>query len=364
MKKALVLLGVVVLVIIAHACKKEKPTPPSNPGPEDTTYKPTPYQLQIPAYVIQHLGEMPNPSDNPLTVEGVALGRKLFYEKMLSNTATISCASCHQQQHAFDDPRRFSEGTDGSLGTRNAMTIVNMGWGNSFFWDGRKNTLEEQAHDPVTNPVEMANTWPEVVSRLQGSTVYPDLFYKAFGTRAIDSNLVVKAIAQFERTLISFNSRFDKYYYGGDSSALNAQEQRGLNLFMNEGMCATCHSMNMLLTDRLFRSNGANANPNDRGRMDITGNPYDRGLFKVPTLRNVALTAPYMHDGDMANLQDVVGFYGMHLVSGNEIIGGPGAPPPPVKTLTEEQQADLVAFLKSLTDEEFITNPAFSDPNL
>ena len=248
MRKTLLLVGIAMLFVVVYACKKEEP----DPTPPELVYDPTYISVETPAYVKNYVGDMQHPSDNPLTAQGVDLGRRLFYEKMLSDTKTISCASCHKQENAFDDPRPFSEGTNGTFGDRNAMAIVNAGWETSFFWDGRRSSLEGQAHDPVTNPIEMANTWPEVVTRLQNSTVYPDLFFKAFGTRTVDSNLVVKAIAQFERTLVSFNSKFDTYYHKGDTTVFTQQEKNGLDIFIGKGMCNNCHAMNTLLTDREF----------------------------------------------------------------------------------------------------------------
>lgn len=341
------------LAVVVHACKKDDDQP---------VYNPTSASVDVPAYVKSFVGALPHPSDNPLTVEGIALGRKLFYDKRLSNDGTMSCASCHKQENAFDDPRQFSEGTNGSFGDRNAMAIINLGWDKQFFWDGRRATLEGQAHDPVTNPIEMANTWPEVVSRLQNSSEYPDLFFKAFGTKTVDSNLVVKAIAQFERTLVSFNSRFDKYQYGGDASALSQQEKNGLAIFTGKGLCNNCHLMNALFTDRDFKNNGLDANPADEGLMKFTGNAADKGKFKVPTLRNIDVTAPYMHDGRFETLEEVVEHYSSQVKQSSPNLDehmvdfGSGV------NLTAQEKAELVAFLKALTDQSFLTDPKFSAP--
>ncbi len=359
MKKTLILVGLATIFVAIHACRKENPAPP----PDPLVYDPTYISVEYPAYVKAYIGDMQHPSDNLLTEQGVALGRKLFYEKMLSNTQTISCASCHKQENAFDDPRPFSEGTNGTFGDRNAMAIVNLGFENRFFWDGRRNTLEGQAHDPVTNPIEMANTWPEVVSRLQNSPAYPDLFFLAFGTRTIDSNLVVKAIAQFERTLVSFNSKFDTYYHKGDTTVFTQQEKNGFEIFIGKGMCNNCHAMNSLLTDRDFRNNGLDVNPADDGLQKFTGNASDRGKFKVPTLRNIEASAPYMHDSRFATLEEVVNFYSSGVIQSSPNLDvhmpdfGSGL------NLTNQEKADLIAFLKTLTDNEFLTNPKFSAPN-
>lgn len=357
MKKLTVITIIAVLSASIYACKKDPET-----TPVAEVYNPTAIAVTVPAWVKNYVGEMKHPSDNPLTAEGVYLGRKLFYEKMLSNDMTMSCATCHKQENGFDDPRPFSQGTNGTFGDRNAMAIINLAWDKSFFWDGRRATLEGQAHDPVTNPIEMANNWPDVVKRLQNSTVYPDLFFKAFGTRTVDSNLVVKAIAQFERTLVSYNSKFDKYYYNGDTTVFTQQEKNGLAIFKGKGLCKNCHLMNTQLADVEFRNNGLDANPKDDGHMKHTGLATDRGKFKVPTLRNIAQTAPYMHDSRFKTLEEVVNFYSSQVQQSSPNIDehmpdfGTGL------NLSVQEKADLVAFLKTLSDNDFLTNPAFSEP--
>jgi len=350
MKKLVQLVSIVLLVF---ACRKESPDP---------VYDPQPADVHIPAHVVAAVGPMQPSPGNPMTKDGVILGRKLFYEKMLSNDGSMSCASCHRQQHAFDDPRPFSEGTDGSFGDRNSMAIVNLGWDFFYFWDGRRSSLEEQAHDPVTNPVEMANSWPVVVERLQQSMEYRELFLKAFGTRKVDSNLVVRAISQFERTLVSFNSRFDRFMYEKDSGALTVSEKNGLALYTGKARCAGCHQMNPLLTNRGIRNNGIEVTESDPGRMRVTGNIADKGRFKVPTLRNIEVTAPYMHDGRFATLEEVVSFYNKGIKGINPNPNGDAPGFGSRLELTPEEQSDLVAFLKSLTDHQFLTNPEYSEP--
>lgn len=350
-----VLPALVLSVIIAtYSCKKDVEI--------KEPYNPTPSTVAIPQFVKSFQGDIKFPADNPQTVEGVALGRKLFYDKMLSNNGSISCASCHKQENAFDDPRPFSQGTNGSFGDRNAMAIINLAWGKQFFWDGRRSSLEGQAHDPVTNPIEMANTWPNVVRNLQRSSEYPDLFYRAFGTKTIDSDLVVKAIAQFERTLVSFNSRFDKYYHQGDSAVFTLQEKNGLSIFRGKGLCNHCHLLNTMLTDNAFSNNGLDVDPLDPGLQKFTGKPEDKGKFKVPTLRNIELTAPYMHDSRYNTLEQVVNHYSDSVKQNSPNLDvhmidfGSGL------HLTPQEKADLVAFLKTLTDRSFTTNPELSDP--
>jgi cytochrome c peroxidase len=342
-------------IALLFACKKDQHTLSDN-------YSPTPIEISYPSWVKTYLSEMPLNSENPLTKEGIELGRKLFYEKQLSLNNSQSCASCHQQANGFSDSSRYSNGIDGSKGDRNAMAISNLAWSNHLFWDGRRSSLEGQAHDPVTNPIEMKNDWNTVVSRLSKDVNYPDLFYKAFKTRTIDSNLVVKAIAQFERSLVSFNSRFDKFYFESDTNALNVQEKNGLEIFFNKGDCNHCHS-DVLLSDDALRNNGLDATFTDNGLGNVTKSDSDNGKFKVVSLRNIEVTAPYMHDGRFKTLEDVVNQYneGIHANSPNmddnmqKLIQG--------IQLTNQEKQDLVAFLKTFTDSEFLTNKAFSNPN-
>ena len=354
--KHIYVIAVVLSVILAvQSCKKDSAL-------LEPVYNPTSYQLNIPAYATTYLGNMPIPSDNQLTVEGVNLGRNLFYDKKLSNDFTMSCASCHKQENTFSDPRQFSQGTNGAFGNRNAMSIVNLGWSSSFFWDGRRTTLEGQAHDPVTNPIEMRNDWNTVVQRLQADENYPLMFFYAFGTYNIDSNLVTKAIAQFERTMISFNSPFDVFFYGGDTIMLNETQKRGYDLFFGDAECVHCHS-GPLLTDNAFRNNGLDNLLTDLGYGVVTGNSIDNGKFRVPTLRNIELSAPYMHDGRFATLEQVVEHYNSGVVSTSPNLDPEMTVYTTGLSLTVQQKADLVNFLKTLTDNQFINNSSFSDPN-
>ncbi len=368
-KKIFLLSATALCLIMNNACKKDKAldtapqtaaTPeadkPHNGNDHNGNHAPLPtlYNFIIPSYVAPFL----EPNDNPATNEGVALGRRLFYEKMLSNNNTISCASCHKQEKAFSDPRRFSLGTSGSPGNRNASAIVNPGWNTSLFWEGRRTTLEEQAHDPVTNPIEMANTWPVVVQRLQQDPHYPDMFNKAFGTSTIDSTLVTDAISQFERTFVSFKSRFDQQEYLGQN-VFTAQEARGRELFFGAGKCSGCHKA-PLMTDFGFRNIGLDAVPVDSGRITVTHLSTDYGKFKTPTLRNIALTAPYMHDGRFNTLRQVLDFY-TGGVQANSPNVAQGLVTNPIQ-LSPQEKDDLIAFLKTLTDNSFVTDPNLSRP--
>lgn len=328
---------------------------------------PTDYVLEVPYLFSQYLPSPITPTDNPLTIEGIALGRKLFYEKKLSGDNSQSCAGCHKQENAFTDPDQFSTGIDGLQGNRNAMPLVNMAWNfdDEFFWDGRSSTIEGQAFGPVVNPIEMHAIWPNVVAKLQSSTKYPKLFKVVFGTDIIDSNMVVKALAQFERTLISGNAKFDKYLRG--ESELTPSELDGYNIYMDEsgGDCFHCHGdpYNPLWTDNSYHNNGLDATFSDLGRGIVTSNPADNGLFKTPSLRNLIYTAPYMHDGRFETLDEVINHYSVGLVYSTTI-------DPLMKNvstggvqLNPQDRLNLKAFLLTLSDEDFVSNPEFSNPN-
>lgn len=348
-------LFVTLAILLWSACRRDE-------APLVANTAPTPYQPSLPSWFNDSIGSVPQPPNNPWTVEGVALGRKLFYEPALSDNYTMSCATCHVQEHGFSDPLALSVGTDGSVGTRNAMATFNLAWDHFFFWDGRRASLEEQAHDPVTNNIEMRNTWPVVVQRLQADPLYPPLFRAAFGTDIIDSNLVTKAISQFERSLLSFNSRFDRFRYGGDSSALSPAEIRGKDLFFRDAHCVDCH-VDPLIGDGLLRNNGVGYTLSDMGLADITGNPAHRGKFKVTSLRNIASTAPYMHDSRFATLAQVVDFYAQDVDVSDPDIDAHMQPWLAGQIdLDAQERADLVAFMLSLTDSTFLTNSAFGAP--
>ncbi len=351
-----------ILTGILFSCSK------SNSSDENSGYSATPATLQIPQLFQQLLPPPTIPSNNPLTEEGIALGRKLFYDPILSGDGSQSCASCHLQANGFTDPRQFSIGIDGSVGNRNAMPIFNIVWSvnQQFFWDGRAHSVEDQALGPVENPIEMKNTWQQAVSSLQNHSQYPDLFNQAFGTPTITKDLVVKAIAQFERTLISGDAPFDRYLLG-DTNAVSASVINGFNIFMDpeRGDCFHCHGSdtNPLWTDNIFHNNGLDETFTDKGLGDVTGDPLDFGKFKSPSLRNLAYTAPYMHDGRFATLDQVIDHYSEGLVYSETIdplmkfVAAGGI------HLTPQEKQDLKAFLLSLSEESFTTNPAFQNPN-
>ena len=333
-----------------------------NAGSEEI-YSPIPYSLKIPELFQQKLIDPLIPSNNPLTEEGVALGKKLFFDKKLSGNNTQACASCHKPQNSFTDNTRFSNGIDGVFGSRNSMPLMNLAWNftDKFAWDGKELGLERQALEPVKNPIEMHSNWRNVAEKLQQDPEYPTLFLRAFGTTTIDSSLVTKAIAQFERILISGNAKFDQYLLG--NATLSLEELNGFTIFMDEekGDCFHCHGSdnNPLWTDNGFHNNGLDSTFDDLGLGAVTGDPNDNGTFRSPSLRNLNFTAPYMHDGRFATLEEVINHYSEGLQFSSTI-------DPLMKKvnqggvqLTPQEKLDLKAFLLTLTDPEFINNPDF-----
>ena len=267
---------------------------------EEKMYTTVPYVLEIPDLFQDKLIAPIIPTNNPMTVEGVALGKKLFFDNILSGNETQSCATCHNPTKAFTNNKQFSKGIDGRIGTRNSMPLFNLAWNfdELFAWDGKEFSLERQALEPVSNPIEMHANWETVVEKLKTHPTYPVLFQQAFGSPTINRDRVTKAIAQFERTLISSNSKFDQYLRGEKS--LTPEEQNGFAIFMDEakGDCFHCHGSdnNPLWTDHQFHNNGLDLFFKDLGLGAITGDPSDNGKFKSPSIRNLAFTAPYMHD--------------------------------------------------------------------
>lgn len=295
------------------------------------------------------------PEDNVPTADRIALGRRLFYDERLSSDESVSCASCHLQARAFADPNPLSLGVADRVGTRNAPGLINEAWSKSFFWDGREATLEVQATKPIENPLEMATNLDDVTARLNLDLALVRQFERAYAT-APSADTIPKALASFVRSLVSSESRYDAFLRG-DETALSDAERRGERLFSGErGECFHCH-VGYNLTSQGYRNDGIAHDDPDTGRHEVTGKPTDRGKFKTPTLRNVAVTAPYMHDGSLPTLEAVVEQYDA---------GGRGHDntDPLIKPLGlgDQDKADLVAFLKALTDEAFLTNAAFSDP--
>jgi cytochrome c peroxidase len=334
-------------------------------------FEASPYKLEIPS----HFPDMIIPEDNPLTIEGVELGRFLFYEKRLSGDNSMSCATCHMPQNGFSDPKQFSVGIDGIAGTRQSMALVNLGWESFFFWDGRKTSLEAQILEPVPNPIEMHQSWKDATQKLNADIQYRNRFFRAFNEEGIDSIKVAKAIAQFLRTLISAESKYDIMYKFENKISLTTKEQAilqtvdneewaGYDLFrsLNGADCFHCHN-GPLMQVKKFSNNGLDAAFSDLGRGFVTGNPSDNGKFKVPTLRNIVLTAPYMHDGRFASLDEVIEHYSSGVTHSATIdplmeFAGQGG-----VQLDSQEKYLLKRFLLTLTDYNFINNPKFKDPN-
>lgn len=312
-------------------------------------YKSTPLYFEIPKGWSKPHYDF---KKNPLTEEGFQLGRKLFYDPILSRDNTISCASCHLQATGFTHiDHDLSHGIDGKIGTRNSLALMNLAWSKDFMWDGGVNNLEVQPLNPITSPLEMDETLEHVVQKLQETANYPELFKKAFGTSKITGQLTLKALTQFVVMLQSSNSKYDKVVR--KEMTFTEQEQKGYDLFKNH--CASCHQ-EPLFSSNKFEYNGLPIDPtlNDIGRMKITQRKEDSLRFKVPTLRNIQFTFPYMHDGRFKTLTEVVKHY--NTLSRNKLLPKELTEP---MNLSDNERVDIVAFLKTLTDTEFLYNPKY-----
>jgi cytochrome c peroxidase len=299
------------------------------------------------------------PLDNPLTEEGVILGERLFHDQKLSGNGTQSCADCHDRRHFFSDVRTFSIGAFGDTGTRQSMPLYNLAWKSSFFWDGRAPTLRAQSLEPIQNPIEMHAKLPDVVKAIEQGPHYPGMFEDAFGTPEINPDRLARALEQFLLTLVSDDSKFDHAMRG--QAQFSVQEQRGAELFNTEfdpargqrgADCFHCHGGPMFQS-AAFANNGLSLTK-DVGRFDATKLEGDRGKFSVPSLRNVARTAPYMHDGRFATLEEVIDHYDHGLHRSSTLDPNLAKHPAAGLQLSAEDKAALVAFLKTLTDHEFV----------
>lgn len=355
-KKLILILTVLTAVVLINSCKKEPGDPPDEP------------------YMLDY-GTFPEPQiagDNPLTREGVKLGRMLFYENMLSRTNTQSCASCHMQQFAFNDTAKFSLGVKHLPGKRNAMSVFNMAWNtNAFFWDGRAQLLRHQSLKPIQDPLEMDETLENIVAKLQASSTYRQQFRRAFGSTNIDTLLISKALEQFMNSIVSNQSKYDEYLAG--RATLSPEEERGRFLFFTEynpafpaasgADCQHCHGGANFENDK-YMNNGIDddASASDIGRQEVTGLAGDKAKFKVPSLRNVGLTAPYMHDGRFRTLEEVVDHYNLVKNSATLDPSFLQQLPNGGLQLSAADKSALVAFLHTLTDQQLITNPEYASP--
>lgn len=311
---------------------------------------PTPYLFPS----LPFFPPMPVRAGHPVTVEGVSLGKQLFFDPILSRDSSISCASCHRPEKAFSDaPNPFSKGVNGRLSTRNTPSLQNLAWYGNFFLDGRVTGLEEATLHPIRDPREMDFSVSAVVERLAQLPVYRGLFFQAFRNSQPDSALLARALGQYLRTLIAYRSVYDSALKG--EAFLSDAALRGLEAMNDQkrGNCISCHSLG---SDALgvvpgFRNNGLDGweRINDTGRGAVTGKVADHGRFKTPSLRNVAITGPYMHDGRFASLEEVLHFYseGIHPTADPPLTSGSRSGP----RLTPQDQKDIIAFLEALTDE-------------
>lgn len=307
------------------------------------------------------------PEWNPVTDAGAALGRVLFYDRNLSANFSTRCASCHQQEHGFADPRANSRGFGGGITRRNAPHLVNHRYVRRQFWDERASTLEQQVLMPIQDPIEMGMSLDQVIERLRVLDHYPPLFAAAFGNDSITADRIARALAQFVRSLRSSSTRYDQGETDGFTS-FTAEELEGKDLFFNSATrCNQCHMTANFFSPSAF-NNGLDAPPlADIGLAEVTGDPEDEGKFKVPSLRNVARTAPYMHDGRFATLEEVVEHYNSGIaphptlddrLTSDGVVGGT----PYMLGLSPAQRHALVAFLKTLTDENMMNDVRYSDP--
>lgn len=321
----------------------------------------------------RHVSPPVIPADNKLTVQKVKLGRMLFHDDRLSRDNTMSCATCHVQENGFSDTNKFSIGINGFPGGRQAMVAFNMAYNtNEFFWDGRAHLLRDQAVLPIQDSLEMDHAMDDLIGRLSEIDEYRDQFKRAFGTSTVTEARIGLALEQFMNTIISVDSKYDRFLR--DETTLTAAEERGRKLFFaefNPGFpdssgadCAHCHGGLNFENDQ-FMNNALDADADfaDFGRERATGNSNDRAKFKVPTLRNIELTPPYMHDGRFGTLEEVVDHYNSGMVMSSTVdpaliypinSGGLG--------LSDQDKQDLVAFLKTLTDQEMVNNPDYASP--
>lgn len=366
MKRKLIISVTLILgLIVFKSCKKD---PEITNGNNPNNHQTTPYTIERKAWY----PPFKLPADNPLTEEGVMLGRMLFYDPIMSKDSSISCNSCHLQSRAFAESLKVSKGIRGQLLTRNSMPLFNLMWHSRFFWDGRVTNLREQVLIPIQAHDEMDMDLFSLTIKLNASKRYTPLFKKAFNTEKITPTEVSKALEQFLTSMVSFNSKIDQLFGRTDTlNVISASALRGLNLFMKPvedggADCFHCHSNipffgNTSLGGSMA-NNGLNAVFTDKGLGRITGRPTDEGKFKIPSLRNIELTAPYMHDGRFATLDEVMDFYSDQINFNSPNLDINILAHNVQLNLTQQQKDDIVEFLRALTDTEFINNPKFKNP--
>jgi cytochrome c peroxidase len=321
---------------------KTEPAPPAEPAP-------TVFAVAVPV----GLPELPVPDDNPLTAEKIELGKMLYFDTRLSKDGTVACATCHDPKNAWAEPRSTSSGIGGQVGGANAPTVCNAAYATEQFWDGRAASLEAQALGPIENPIEMGHTLAELVPQLNAIQGYKDRFQAVFGTD-VTSEGIAKAIAAFERTVLSGNSPYDKFQ-AGDKTALNEVQQRGMKVFDDAG-CSTCHTPPLFSNYKYYNAGiGSTKEQPDVGRKAVTNDDSDMGKIRVPSLREVAKTGPYFHDGSCATLEEAVAAMaagGIDNPNLSAVLKGIGA-----KGLSDQDKADIVEFLKALSGEYPVVEP-------
>lgn len=364
MIKKISLSALIVLVLVAKSCKKDAYVAPTT----DNQPKVKPYNLvHQPWYPPFNL-----PSDNALTEEGVMLGRMLFYDPIVSGDSSISCATCHRQSKGFSDQRRVSEGITGQLGNRQAMPLHNLMWNHLFFWDGRAKSIREQVLMPIQAHDEMNMNLYTLVKKLSRTPRYQEQFKKAFNITEIEPQYIAKGLEQFVVTMISFNAPIDKLWGRTDTlNVISASALRGLNLFMRPTQiggadCFHCHSnipfFGINSANGSMSNNGLDLVPTDKGYGNITGLSTDIGKFKIPSLRNIAVTAPYMHDGRFTTLEEVLDFYSDNIQLNSPNLDINIASHAKQLSLSPQQKTDIIEFLKTLTDTTYLNNPALKNP--
>jgi len=361
-----------VISMVTFSCCDEDP-PPAGDLLTAIEYNPIPFEIEYPTYtqLIDNreviIPEMAIPEDNPLTVDGVELGRHLFYDNILSRDNTMSCSSCHLPEGSFTDNLAVSLGIDGLPGTRSSMSLINVGfYDNGLFWDGRSQTLEEQALLPVEDEVELHHSWIDIIPKLQESDLYKPLFRKAFGINKvgeINKELAAKAIAQFERSIVSFESKFDQYLQG--EVFLSDDELYGFEMYIDapdvtDAQCAHCHNLPLMTSNDYFNNGIQEAETFDdfldKGLGAITLSSQN-GFFRAPTLRNIELSAPYMHDGSLQTLDEVIDHYvsgGKHSPSKDPLLDD-------IHLNAYDKEA-LKSFLLALTDHAVINEERLQNP--
>ncbi|WP_374540121.1 cytochrome-c peroxidase [Flavobacterium sp.] len=325
---------------------------------DDDEYQNVPLSFQVPSNFPELAYDL---SNNPLTQKGFELGKKLFYDGRLSSDGVVSCGFCHIQADAFTHHgQSFSHGVGDNIGTRNTPPIQNLAFQTAFMWDGATTHLDLQPIIPLTSPIEMNGSFSQIIAMMKADPIYVKLFKQAFSDGQINSENMLKALGQFMVMAVSSNSRFDKFRRNEPGGVLSQDELEGYAIFNQK--CASCHATD-LFTDNSFRNNGLSINPqiNDVGYYRVTELPQDKYKFKVPSLRNIEKTAPYMHDGRFYTLEAVLNHYSngvqnnLNLDSSLNTNGTLGIP------LTNDQKTKIIAFLKTLTDQQFLTDSRFAE---